>query len=225
MPLRQPIAALAFDAYGTLFDVHSVVALCESFYPGQGQALSTAWREKQLQYTWLRSLMGRWEDFSQVTRNALDWAAEHKGLDLSPETATRLMDAYLRLAPYPEVPAALAALASYRRAILSNGTRAMLEPLAANTGLAQFLEAILSVDAVALYKPDPRVYHLAVEHFRCPADEILFVSSNGWDAAGAKAFGFTTVWVNRAGAPLEQLGAVPDAIIPDLSALPALLQP
>ncbi len=223
MTLHKPFSALVFDAYGTLFDVHSVTHLCESLFPGQGPALSLAWREKQLQYTWLRSMMGRWEDFAQVTREALGWAAESRGLELGPEAEARLFDAYLKLAPFPEVPAALAALAPYPRAILSNGTRSMLEPLAAYTGLAQYLAAILSVDAVALYKPDPRVYHLAVEHFRCPADEILFVSSNGWDATGAKCFGFTTAWVNRSGAPLEQLGAVPDVIIPDLTALPALL--
>ncbi|MBI3148911.1 MAG: haloacid dehalogenase type II [Betaproteobacteria bacterium] len=223
MPLPKPITAIVFDAYGTLFDVHSVVARCDALFPGQGQALSLSWREKQLQYTWLRSLMGRYQDFAQLTRAALYWAAEARGLELAPEAATRLLDAYLKLAPYPEVPAALAALAARPRAILSNGTRAMLEPLAAYSGLAQYLDAILSVEAVGIYKPDPRVYGLATEHYRCPADEILFVSANGWDAAGAKSFGFATVWVNRAGAPLEQLGAVPDAIVADLAGLPPLL--
>lgn len=223
MPITKPITALVFDAYGTLFDVHSVVALCETLFPGQGQALSLAWREKQLQYTWLRSLMGRYEDFRELTRAALFWAAEAKGVELAPAAAVRLLDAYLKLAPFAEVPAALAALAHYPRAILSNGTLAMLEPLAAHTGLAQHLAAILTVETLGFYKPDPRVYHLAVEHFRCPADEILFVSSNGWDAAGAKSFGCTTVWVNRGGAPLEQLASVPDAIIRDLSGLPSLL--
>ncbi len=223
MALNKPISAIVFDAYGTLFDVHSVVALCETLFPGQGQALSQSWREKQLQYTWLRSLMGRYEDFRELTRAALFWAAEARGLELAPAAAARLLDAYLKLAPFAEVPAALAALAPVPRAILSNGTRAMLEPLAAITGLAQHLEAILTVEALGIYKPDPRVYHLAVEHFRCPADEILFVSSNGWDAAGAKSFGCTTVWVNRGGAPLEQLAMVPDAIIGDLSALSPLL--
>lgn len=223
MPLTNPIRALVFDAYGTLFDVHSVVALCETLFPGQGQALSLAWRDKQLQYTWLRSLMGRYEDFRELTRAALFWAAEAKGLELRPDAAARLLDAYLKLSPFVEVPAALAALAAYPRAILSNGTRAMLEPLVANTGLAQHLDAILTVEALGIYKPDPRVYHLAVDHFRCPADEILFVSANGWDVAGAKSFGCATAWINRTGAPLEQLGSVPGVIIPDLSALAPLL--
>jgi 2-haloacid dehalogenase len=222
MPLPDDVSAIVFDAYGTLYDVHTVAQTAEEIFPGEGEALSRLWRERQLQYTWLRSLMGRYADFSQVTRDALAWAAEALGLELPAEAASRLLDAYLRLKAFPEVPATLAALAPRRRAILSNGNLGMLEALTAYTGLAQHLETILSVDALKIYKPDPRVYRLATEHFHCAPDEIVFVSSNGWDAAGAKSFGFITVWVNRNQAPLEQLGFVPDAILRDLSALPAL---
>ena len=145
------------------------------------------------------------------------------GLSLQPQTRHRLLDAYLDLSPFPDAAPALAALAPLPRIILSNGTRAMLEPLAASTGIAPHLDAILSVDAAGIYKPSPRVYQLAVDHLKLLPARIGFVSSNGWDVAGAKAFGFTSLWVNRAGAPLERHGPKPDAISCSLAELPALL--
>jgi 2-haloacid dehalogenase len=222
-----PVDALVFDAYGTLFDVQSVVTLAERLFPGHGAALSQLWRTKQLEYSWLQSLMlsptQRREDFAALTAHALDYAAE--ALGLSPQVAVRhrLLDAYLDLSPFPDVAPALAALSPLPRLILSNGTREMLELLAASTGVAPHLDAILSVDAAGIYKPSPRVYRLAVDHLKLAPAQIGFVSSNGWDVVGAKACGLTAFWVSRAGAPLERHGPRPDAIIGSLAELPLLI--
>jgi 2-haloacid dehalogenase len=221
------VDALVFDAYGTLFDVQSVATLAERFYAGHGAALSRLWRRKQLEYTWLQSLMlsatQSREDFAAITAHALDHAADALRLPLTPAARHRLLDAYLDLSPFPDVSPALAALAPLPRLILSNGTREMLEPLAASTGIALHLEAILSVDAADIYKPSPRVYQLAVDYLKLLPVRIGFVSSNGWDVVGAKAFGHTAIWVSRAGAPLERHGPKPDAIIASLAELPALV--
>lgn len=226
-PTVLAVDALVFDAYGTLFDVQSMVTLAERLFPGHGAALSQLWRTKQLEYTWLQSLMSsptfRREDFAALTAHALDYAAE--ALKLSPQAAARhrLLDAYLDLSPFPDVAPALSALAGISRLILSNGTRQMLELLAASTGIAAHLDGILSVDAAGIYKPSPRVYQLAVDHLKLAPVRIGFVSSNGWDVAGAKAFGLTSIWVSRAGAPLERHGPKPDALIASLAELPALV--
>jgi 2-haloacid dehalogenase len=221
------VDAIVFDAYGTLFDVQSVAAIGERMFPGQGSALAQAWRTKQLEYTWLQSLMlsaaQRRQDFAAITAHALDYAADALGLPMQSQLRHRLLDAYLDLSPFPDAAPALASLSPLRRIILSNGTRAMLEPLAASTGIAMHLETILSVDAAGIYKPSPRVYQLAVDHLKLAPARIGFVSSNGWDATGAKAFGFTAFWVNRAGAPLERHGPRPDAIIASLTELPTLV--
>ena len=221
------VGALVFDAYGTLFDVHSVTALADELMPGRGAALSQLWRTKQLEYTWLQSLMlsavQRRDDFAAVTAHALDYAVEALGLTLPASGRHRLLDAYLDLAPFDEAEDVLARLAPLPRLILSNGTREMLEPLAATTGLSRHLDAILSVDTAGIYKPSPRVYQLAVDHLGLPPAHIGFVSSNGWDAAGAKAVGLTAIWVNRAGAPIERHGPTPDAIVRSLTELPELL--
>jgi 2-haloacid dehalogenase len=221
------VDAIVFDAYGTLFDVQSVAAIGERMFPGQGSALAQAWRTKQLEYTWLQSLMlsaaQRRQDFAAITAHALDYAADALGLPIQSQLRHRLLDAYLDLSPFPDAAPALASLSPLRRIILSNGTRAMLEPLAASTGIAMHLETILSVDAAGIYKPSPRVYQLAVDHLKLAPARIGFVSSNGWDATGAKAFGFTAFWVNRAGAPLERHGPRPDAIIASLTELPTLV--
>jgi 2-haloacid dehalogenase len=223
----RPVDAMVFDAYGTLFDVQSVAMAGERMFPGRGSALAQAWRTKQLEYTWLQSLMlsakQRREDFAAITAYALDHAAEALGLSLQPQVRHRLLDAYLDLSPFPDAAPALAALAPLPRVILSNGTRAMLEPLAASTGIALHVDAILSVDAAGIYKPSPRVYQLAADHLKLSPVRIGFVSSNGWDVAGAKAFGFTSFWVNRSGAPLERHGPKPDAIIASLAELPSLV--
>jgi len=216
-------AALVFDAYGTLFDVHSVVALCDELWPGRGAQVSQLWRTKQLEYTWLRSLMGRYEDFAHVTAAGLDYACAVLGLPCDDARRRRLMRAYLHLATFPEVKDALARLHGVKLAILSNGAPAMLEDLVANAGLAAAIPHVLSVDEVGIYKPSPRVYQLAVDRLGVPAGAIGFVSSNGWDAAGAKAFGFRTFWVNRAGLPVDALGAAPDRVIGSLAELPALV--
>lgn len=223
---RPPLRALVFDAYGTLFDVHSVAELCDELWPGRGAALSQLWRAKQLEYTWLRSLMRRYADFSRVTGDALDYACAALGLALDDERRQRLLAAYRRLATFPEVGAALATLeaSKIRLAILSNGSPAMLRPLVEHAGLGGLIGTVLSVHARKIYKPAPAVYRLAVEKLRAPAASIGFVSSNGWDACGAKSFGFHTFWINRTGAPVDALGAAPDHVIRSLDELPGLIR-
>ena len=213
------IRAYIFDAYGTLFDVHSVVQAGAAIAPDP-VALSLAWRGKQLEYTWLRALMGRYADFWTVTEDALRWAIARLGLPADDAAIRRLMDAYLSLACFPEVGSALAALAGRPRAILSNGAPNMLAAAVTSSGLSQYLDHVLSVDAVKTYKPAPAVYALGRDTLRLPAEEILFVSSNAWDVAGAKSFGYQVAWCNRAGAPAERLGLGADYEIRSLTDLP-----
>lgn len=219
--MAHEISALVFDAYGTLFDVHSVSRLAESLFPGQGAALSIAWRSKQLEYTWLRSLMGRYEDFSRVTQSALEWSFESLGLEADDAARRSLLDEYRRLATFPEVPGALRTLAETRPlAILSNGHPEMLNAVVEHNGLRPlFRGGVLSVHAAKVFKPDASVYRLVEDHLGVPRTMMGFVSSNGWDAAGAKSFGFRAFWVNRAGAPVERLGVRPDATVKDLAGI------
>ena len=219
LPLR--IECYLFDAYGTLYDVHSVVQRCEGFFPGAGSRLSQLWRAKQLEYTWLRSLMRRYVPFSTVTREALAYACEALSLELGVPQMEALMAEYNMLAAYPEVPKALERLRG-KKAILSNGSRDMLEPLVRHSSLA--LDAVLSVDEVKVFKPAPEVYELAVRRLQVPKERIGFVSSNGWDALGAKSFGFTVFWINRGNAPLDRLGFKPDRVISTLAELDEVLQ-
>lgn len=217
------VRACVFDAYGTLFDYNSAARREQETLPNWS-ALSEAWRGKQLQYTWLRSLMGTYADFWQVTGDALDWAmAQMKMSDAA--ARERLMGLYLSLDSYPDVGDTLRALrASGRRtAILSNGTPAMLASAVAHSGLAGLLDAVISVDEVGVYKPDPRVYRLAPAALGLDAAQICFVSSNAWDAYAAKAFGMHVAWCNRFGQASERLPGEPDAQITRLSDLPALL--
>jgi 2-haloacid dehalogenase len=218
----MPLDALVFDAYGTLFDVHAVVDRCDKFWPGKGAQLSQLWRTKQLEYSWLRSLMARYQPFSAVTREALAYACEALGLALEDKQAKALMEEYLNLAPYPEVPEALATLkrAGRKLAILTNGSPDMIEPLVKNRGLQGSFDAVLSVDGLKIFKPAPRVYQLAVDSLRVPAANVGFVSSNCWDALGAKAFGFNVYWINRGGAPVDRLGFQPDGMLGGLGDLP-----
>ena len=202
--------ALVFDAYGTLYDVHSVVRRCDEFWPGKGAALSQLWRAKQLEYTWQRSLMRRYVPFSQVTREALAYACEALKLALDGATDDALMQEYLRLAPYPDVAGALAKLKG-KKAILTNGSPDMIEPLVKHSGLK--FDAVLSVDDVRQFKPVPEVYQLAVDRLGVSKENIGFVSSNCWDALGARSFGFTVYWINRAKAPVDRLGFQPDQIV------------
>jgi 2-haloacid dehalogenase len=217
------IKALVFDAYGTLFDVHSVVTLGEQLFPGKGGALSQLWRAKQLEYTWLRSLMGRYEDFTAVTAEALGHACKVLQLPLDAVRSSQLMAAYNHLELYPDAREALAALAGLKLAILSNGAPAMLAPLVKNAGLDKTFTAVISVDEVKIFKPAPRVYHLAPDRLGVAAGEIGFVSSNYWDAAGAKHFGFNVFWINRAGTHPDALGVEPDRVLHQLTELTAHL--
>jgi 2-haloacid dehalogenase len=213
------IDAFVFDAYGTLFDVNSVNALAESLAPRQGLALSQLWRTKQLQYTWLQSLMAPAQprqDFATITTLALDYAVSALIAPIDAQGRQALVDAYRTLAPYPDAISTLEQLAPRPRAILSNGTRAMLDPLVAASGLAPLLDAVISVDEADAYKPSPRVYQLALDHLGVPASRIGFVSANGWDAAGARAFGFTTFWINRDGVPIERHAPAPDYCLASL---------
>jgi len=205
------LEAIVFDAYGTLFDVHSVMRRCESLYPGKHAQLSQLWRAKQLEYTWLRSLMQRYAPFSTVTREALAHSCEALGLELTAERMEALMAEYNMLSAFPDVPGIFSKMKGVKRAILSNGSPDMLEPLVAHSGLE--LDALISVDEARIFKPAPAVYELAVRKLGATKEKIGFVSSNCWDALGAKSFGFTVFWINRGGAPVERLGFKPDRIV------------
>ncbi len=217
--MSKRIKALVFDAYGTLFDVHSVVSACNESFPGQGAALSQAWRAKQLEYTWLRSLMGRYEDFWRVTESALQFACKSLGLECPPARRARLMEAYLHLDPFPEVRQALSNLSDYSLAILSNGSPRMLRAAVESAGFKGVFSRVISVDEAKIYKPSPRVYRLAPEKLHVAKTAIGFVSSNGWDVIGAKSFGFWTCWVNRSRAPADELGFAADGTVNTLTDL------
>jgi 2-haloacid dehalogenase len=203
--------AFVFDAYGTLYDVHSVAARCESYWPGKGASVSQLWRAKQLEYTWQRSLMRRYEPFSSVTRAALSYACAALRLELEGAQVDALMEEYTRLALYPEARAALSRLRG-KKAILSNGSPDMLLPLVENSALP--FDAVMSVDEVKVFKPAPEVYELAVRRLR--TESVAFISANCWDALGAKSYGFTVYWINRARAPIDRLGFEPDAVLTSL---------
>jgi len=218
------IGACVFDAYGTLFDIASVARGAQAELGDRWQALSDLWRTKQLQYTWLRGLAGHHADFWRVTGDALDFAMTT--LNIKDDTLRdRLMQLYLSIATYPEVPAMLTALREkgIRCAILSNGTPAMLSAAVENSGIAPRLDAILSVETVGVFKPHPDVYALAPKALNLPKERICFLSSNGWDAFSAKAFGFKVLWCNRFGQAPERIPATPDAEIRDLSQLAGML--
>lgn len=207
----SPIRAVVFDAYGTLFDVHSVASLAEQLFPGKGDALSQLWRQKQLEYSWLRAMSRRYKPFWDVTRDALRFAATRLALPLSSELEGRLMNQYASLSAFPENLAALRALKAtgLPLAILSNGNREMLEVSVRSAGMTGLFDHLLSSQAVETFKTTDPIYALAPEAFGCRARDILFVSSNCWDAIGARWYGYTSFWINRAGAPLEQLDTEP----------------
>jgi len=207
------LQALVFDAYGTLFDVHAVIRRCEVFWPAKGAALSQLWRAKQLEYTWQRSLMRQYAPFSRVTQEALEYSCMALQLSLDGSRVEALMQEYRKLEMYPEVALALANL-KVKQAILSNGSPDMLDPLVVHSGLK--FDAVLSVDEVKVFKPAPEVYQLAVDRLGVSRQSIGFVSSNCWDALGAKSFGFRVFWINRLKAPVDRLGFKPDAIVGSL---------
>ena len=219
------IKACVFDAYGTLFDVHSAVGKHRHRLGDLADQVSTLWRTKQLEYTWLRSLMGHHTDFWKVTQDALDFAFDMHGVNNS-DLNRDLMEAYLKLDCYPEVPEALSILKSrgYRLAILSNGTPDMLEAAVKNSGIDNLIGKNFSVEDVGIFKPDPRVYQIAVDGLNVRSEEIVFQSSNAWDASGASAFGFKVAWVNRFGQSKERLPGQPDVEIKNLMELPDILK-
>ncbi|HEX9722793.1 MAG TPA: haloacid dehalogenase type II [Vicinamibacteria bacterium] len=224
MTLGDEIEACVFDAYGTLFDVRSAVGRLRDRVGKRAGELSGIWRAKQLEYTWLRSLMGTHADFWQITQDALDYAMEScRIVDVSLREA--LVNAYLDLDCYPEVPAALTAIKKrgLRTAILSNGSPEMLSAAVEAAGLADSLDGWYSVEEVGIFKPHPRVYQLACDQLRLDRHQISFQSSNAWDVAGAAHFGLKTVWVNRFGQEPERIPGKPDAEIENLEELLALL--
>lgn len=206
------VDAVVFDAYGTLFDVFTVTALCEQTFPGRGEALAQLWRAKQLQYSLLRSVMGEFRDFWQLTADALVFATRSLGLRLDETTQTRLMDAWLRLAAFPDVTPGLATLKQQglRLVVLSNGAPAMLHAALAAADLSSWFDAFLSVNDVGVFKPSPKVYALISERMRVPTERIGFVSSNSWDINGAGAAGLYTFWIHRT--PGEPPGGLEDQL-------------
>ncbi len=221
--MKLGIQAVAFDAYGTLFDPHSMIARCNRKFPGRGAALSQLWRTKQLEYTWLRSLTGRYEDFWIVTESALVFACSCLSLACPPETRKELMESYLHLDIFPEVGPTLAKLSEYKLAILSNGSPKMLAAAEESAGLRGVFTAVISADEVKIYKPSPRVYSLVSQRLGVPERAVGFVSSNFWDIAGAKTCGFWTCWVNRCNLPEDKLGVRPDVTVDALDGLIGVL--
>ena len=220
----EGIKACVFDAYGTLFDVHSAVGKYRRRLGDLADKVSLLWRTKQLEYTWLRSLMGHHADFWQITGDALDFAFDTHHIS-DPDLRKDLIDAYLHLDCYPEVPETLAALKvrKFKTAILSNGTPDMLEAAVKNSKIEHLVEEILSVEEVGIFKPNPRVYHIAANKLNLKPQEIVFQSSNAWDASGASAFGFKVAWVNRFDQSAERLPGKPNVEINSLADLPSLL--
>jgi 2-haloacid dehalogenase len=220
------IKACVFDAYGTLFDFASAAARCQDVPDQKLSALTSLWREKQLQYTWLRSLQGTFADFWQVTGEALDYALDSLNI-ASPDLHANLMELYLTPAPFPEVQSVLTQLrrAGFRTAILSNGSETMLQSAVSAGGLTGLFDAVLSVDPVRVFKPHPRVYAYGLEKLGLNASEVSFQSSNAWDAYGASNFGMRVVWCNRYGHRAERLPGAPDFEVRSLSELPELLTP
>ncbi|MDV4168516.1 haloacid dehalogenase type II [Rhodovulum sp. FJ3] len=227
----MPITTCIFDAYGTLFDV-TAAARQAANEPGNDDlarvwpSLATNWRNKQLNYTWLRAITGVHCDFWQVTQEALDWSLAAEGLPTEGALRKRLLALYWELSAFAEVPAMLRALKDMgmNTAILSNGSPAMLDGAVQSAGVGDVLDDVLSVESVGIFKPDARVYELVEKRFACARDEVLFVSSNGWDAGAATGFGFTTAWVNRGNDPVDRLPWTPEHILTDLSQIPTLVQ-
>lgn len=214
------IQAIVFDAYGTLFDVQKLTQRLALHFGDQAEEINQIWREKQLAYTWLRGLMQRYQPFSTVTIEALRYACQAMQVSLSETAAAELLQGYYQLEAFGSVKQALPQLAQqYQIAVLSNADEQMLEAAVANSGLGSCLTAVLSVNQVGRYKPHPEVYQLAVEQLSLSAEQISFVSSNRWDVAGAKAFGFDVSWLQRGTLPMEELGQKPDRTIHEITEL------
>jgi 2-haloacid dehalogenase len=217
---RKRFAAIAFD-YFVLFNPDSVVAAVDRVFPGKGHAVTDIWRTRQFEYAWLRSIAGRYVDFSTITEDALVYAAGAVHVELTAVQRRDLMDAYLHLTPWPDTVDALRRLrqSGVRVITIANFSPAMLRANAEHAGLTTLFDALISTDANHTYKPDPRAYQLGVDHLRLAKPDVVFAAFGGWDAAGAKSFGYPTVWVNRFNQPAEELGVRPDRTVPDLKGL------
>lgn len=215
------IKAVVFDLYGTLYDVHSVATRCDDCYPQRGREISLMWRQKQIEYTWLRSLMDSYKDFEGATEDALVYTCRQLGLALDAPTRDLLCNEYLRIQPFAEVPAALRALRALGLplAILSNGSERSIRSVVQHSGLDSEFSHLISVDAVRIFKPHPRVYELAEHRLRMQRQQILFVSSNAWDASGARHYGYPVCWVNRASNCFDELGQQPDLVVDGIDTL------
>jgi 2-haloacid dehalogenase len=222
MTIKATIKAVVFDAYGTLYDIQSVANVTEHAFPGYGDIITQIWRIKQLEYSWLRSLMRRYEDFSVVTRESLAYTLRILGLKHDDGVFERIMEKYLHLDLYPDAASTLAALRGRKLAILSNGSTAMLNPLVRNSGLDQVLDATISIDSRKIFKPSPDAYTLIEEKLGVPAHEVLFVSSNPWDACGAKAFGLNVAWIERVTPEAMALACIKSDSLPPLTMFKAI---
>jgi 2-haloacid dehalogenase len=216
------IKAVVFDAYGTLYDIQSVAAVTEEAFPGYGEIITQIWRIKQLEYTWLRSLMRRYEAFSVITRDSLAYTLRCLGLKNDSGAFERIMEKYLHLDLYPDAIATLAAMKDRKLAILSNGSTDMLNSLVSNTGLDRILDATISVDAKKIFKPSPDAYSLIESTLRVTPAEVLFVSSNPWDACGAKAFGLNVAWIERVTPEAMALACVKSDVVTPLTMFKAI---
>jgi 2-haloacid dehalogenase len=216
------IKAVVFDAYGTLYDVQSVAEITEEAFPGYGEMITQIWRIKQLEYSWLRSLMQRYRDFSVITRESLAYTLSILGLQYDDAIFERIMEKYLHLDPYPDALAALAALKDRKLAILSNGSPGMLNALVANSGLDRMLDATISVDAKKVFKPSPDAYGLIETTLGVKSADVLFVSSNPWDACGAKAFGLNVAWIERVTPEAMALDCVESELVAPLTMFKAI---
>ena len=216
------IKAVVFDAYGTLFDIQSVAAVTEAAFPGYGEIITQVWRIKQLEYTWLRSLMRRYEDFSVITRDSLAYTLRVLGLPYDSAAFERIMDKYLHLDLYSDAMVALAAMQGRKLAILSNGSTGMLNALVANSGLDRVLDATISIDSQEIFKPAPEAYGLIETRLGAPPAEVLFISSNPWDACGAKAFSLNVAWIERVTPEAMALACVKNDLITPLTMFKAI---
>lgn len=216
------IKAVVFDAYGTLYDIQSVASVTEQAFPGYGEIITQVWRIKQLEYTWLRSLMRRYEDFSVITRDSLAYTLKVLGLPYDSAAFERIMDKYLHLDPYPDALGALAAMRDRKLAILSNGSTGMLNALVANSGLDRVLDATISIDSQKIFKPAPEAYELIETRLGVPPAEVLFISSNPWDACGAKAFGLNVAWIERVTPEAMALACVKNDLVAPLTMFKAI---
>jgi 2-haloacid dehalogenase len=223
---RPRFSAVAFD-YFVLFNPDSIVRTVERLYPGRGREFTSTWRDRQFEYSWLRAITNRYTDFSGITEDALVYTANALHLDLSTAQKRQLLDAYLNLTPWPDTAAALGRLraANVRVITIANFTPAMLRANAEHARLTPLFDAFVSTDANHTYKPDPRAYRLGMDQLRLAKEDVVFAAFGGWDAAGAKSFGYPTVWVNRFAQPEEQLGVHPDRTVTDLAGLLEFVMP